>query len=333
MAKELADKMKEAADTLEQAKAQAAPSTQVSDANEVSEDGAADTGELPVWNCRVEGAPQDEQWTVGEIFGLVCEGPTASFNSTELSFKEKNKSGYELRILEVKQQTENKLDMIATTYVPKPHQFMALTIEDQGQPVVKVEPFNLQVKSLITDPQQKFIGPAAAIQMSYPLWIWLVLGAVILGSAFFGLFRINRRTQMRRVIEELKAHNTALGAFNQFNKDLRTLGRKHIFGDEKSWSEMKKQRYLENLDEIFRMYLLREFYVPALDWNSGLVVRTIAKQDKRKFQRYGTDLQKFLKELDRAKADVEKLQVHDCQQLTQMAKRVSQSIWRVRRAS
>ncbi len=333
MAKELADKMKEAADKLEQAKALAESSSQSpNDSSSSSSDDSA-SDDLPVWNCRVEGAPRDEQWTVGETFGLICEGPTASFQSTELSFKEKDKSGYELRVLEVQQQSENQLNLVATSYVPKPHKFAALTIEDQGQPVVKVEPFELQVKSLITDPEQKFIGPAGAIQMGYPNWIWVVLGVVVVGSAFFGLFRMNRRAQMRRVIEELKAHNTALGAFNQFNKDLRTLGRKHIFGDEKSWSDLKKQRYLENLDEVFRMYLLREFYVPALDWNSSLVVRTISKQDKRRFQRYGTDLQKFLKELDRAKTDAEKLQVHDCQQLTQMAKRVTQSIWRVRRAN
>lgn len=286
---------------------------------------------VPTWNCRVEGAPKSESWTVGEVFGLHCEGPSAEFYSTELTFKEEGKTGYELRVLEVVKQSENSLDLKATSYVPAVHQFQKLAIVDQKVVVVKVEPFTLPLKSVITNPEQKPFGPIMAMKMSYPMWIWIVLALILIGGAFFGLFRINRKAQMRKVIEELKQHNTALGAFNQFNKDVRTLGRQYIFGDEKSWNENKKQRYLESLDEVFRMYLLREFYVPALDWNSSLVLKTISIQDKKRYGIYGDHLQKFLKELDRARADSNKIQVHDCKQLTQMAKRVTQSIWKVRK--
>ncbi len=340
MAKEAANSLQEPAQRLKDLQKQTESASDkalqsVGDASltDSAKDGVQNNqnSDLPMWSCRVEGAPKDQQWTVGEIFNLVCDGPAAKFLSTELSFKEEKKSGYELRVLEVVKQTENELVMVATSYVPQPHKFEALFIQDQGESVVRVEPFNLPMKSVITDPQQKPFGPSGAVSLAYPVWIWIVLAVVLLATAFFGLFRMNRRAQMRRVIEELKQHNTALGAFNQFNKDLRTLGRKHIFGDEKNWNDLKKQRYLENLDQVFRMYLLREFYVPALDWSSGLVLRTVSKQDKRRYDRYGAELQKFLKELDRAKADVEKLQVHDCQQLTQMAKKVSQTIWRIRR--
>ncbi len=290
-----------------------------------------DLSGLPKWNCRAEGSPKDQQWTVGEIFGLVCEGPTVEFLSAELTFNAEELSGYEIKVLEVKEQTSNKLQMMATTYIPAKHDFKKLFILDQGKEVVAVEPFTLPVKSVIKNPQQQPYGPIGPFKLSYPFYLWIGLGVVLLAVVFFGLFRINRRAQMRRVIEELKQHNTALGAFNQFNKDVRTLGRQYIFGDKKGWTDQKKQRYLESLDEIFRMYLLREFYVPALDWNSGLVLKTISNQDKRRYSVYGEDLQKFLKELDRAREDSEKLQVHDCKQLTQMAKRVTQNIWKVRK--
>ena len=79
------------------------------------------------------------------------------------------------------------------------------------------------------------------------------------------------------------------------------------------------------------MYLLREFYIPALDWNSSHVVRSLSKEDKKRFNAYGSGLKKFLSELDRARKDSEKIQVHDCKQLTQMAKKVSQDIWKVRK--
>lgn len=298
----------------------------------VAENTPAKAPDVPQWNCRVEGTPRDQQWTVGETFDLVCEGPSAEFLSTELSFKEEGKTGYELRVLEVTKQTENALDMRVTSYVAKPHEFKKLYIMDQGEAVVGVDAFTLPMKSVITDPQQKAYGPAGPMSLAYPIWIWLVLGGVLLFGLFFGLFRMNRRAQMRRVIEELKQHNTALGAFNQFNKDVRILGRQYIFTETPGWPDLKKQRYLDQLDEIFRMFLLREFYIPALEWRSSLILKTISKQDKKKFAAYSDDLQSFLKEMDRAKQDVHKVQLHDCKQLTQMAKRVSQSIWKQRKA-
>lgn len=291
----------------------------------------SDGGALPTWNCRVDGTPADQQWTVGEVFYLLCDGPTTTFDSSELSFKEEEKTGYEIKVLEVTKQTNNSLEVRATSYIPAVHKFEKLMIYEGETAKAKVEPFQLPLKTIITDPQQKPYGPIAAMQMAYPMWIYIAVAAILVVGIFGGLFRMNRKAQMRKVIDELKAHNTALGAFNQFNKDLRTLGRQYIFGDKQGWSGSKKKSYIESLDGIFRMYLLREFYVPALDWSSNLVVKTIHKQDRKRYDRYGDDLQKFLKELDRAKTDVEKLQVHDCKQLTQMAKRVTQDIWKVRK--
>lgn len=292
-----------------------------------------DLSKLPTWNCRVEGKPKDQQWTVGEVFILNCEGPTTEILSTKLSFKEEGKSGYELRVLKVDKLSDNALIMQATSYVPTQHNFNKLFLLDQGTEVVKIEPFALSLKSVIKDPKQKLIGPIGPIKMAYPTWLWVVLASIVLITAFWGVFRLSRRRQMRKVIEELKQHNTALGPFNQFNKDVRTLGRQYIFGSEDSWSAQQKERYIESLDEVFRMYLLREFFVPALDWNTGLTLKTISKQDKKRYGRYGQDLQKFLKELDRARAESQKLRVHDCKQLTQMAKKVTQEIWKVRKVT
>jgi heme exporter protein D len=289
-----------------------------------------DINDLPKWNCRVEGTPQDEQWTVGEVFYLICNGPKAEFYSKEIGTKEKGKTEYHLKILDVKKQTPTSLEAQATTYVPQPHEFNKLFLTDQNVEVVRVEPFKLPVKSVIKQKGQKPYGPFFAMKLQYPFWIWLVLAAFVIVTLIFTLLRLNRRAQMKKVIDELKQHNTALGPFNQFNKDLRTLSRQYIFSDE-SWSEHKKLNYVERLDEIFRMYLLREFYIPALDWNSSLVVRSLSKEDKKRFPVYGGGLKKFLSELDRARKDSDKIQVHDCKQLTQMAKKVSQDIWKVRK--
>ena len=264
----------------------------------------AKAGGLPRWVCQVEGEPKDQQWTVGEIFRLSCEGPGVQFQSTNLSFSPAPNKGdqdtqaqkrgetqkgeprtqespYQLKILGVEQQRENSLEIKATSYVPKTHRFKAWVIKDQGKVVAEIEPFSLPVKTVITDPQQKPYGPAGAFSLGYPLYLWVILGGVLLLSLLWGLFWMGRQAQMRRVIEKLKEHNTALGAFNQFNKDVRLLGRQYLFGEEDSWPGEKKKNYVKTLDELFRMYLLREFYVPALEWTSSLMLKAIAKQDKK----------------------------------------------------
>lgn len=291
---------------------------------------AKDLSHLPTWNCRVEGGPKNQQWTVGETFHLKCDGPSAKFLSTDLQFKLPEKAQYQLRILETEKQSDNSLYLLVTSYNAGNHNLSDLYIMDQGEEVVKVEPLILQVKSVLEKPDQKPFGPIMAMKLTYPQWIWVVLLGVLVVTFLFSVFRLRRRIQMKRVIEELKQHNTALGAFNQFNKDFRQLGRHYIFGSEE-WSAEKKEKYIAGLDEVFRMYLLREFFVPALDWKSKLVLKTISHQDKKRFGVYGDELQKFINELDRAKSDTDKLRVHDCKQLTQMAKRVTQNIWKVRK--
>ena len=287
---------------------------------------------LPVWSCRVQGDPKEGQWTVGEVFGLHCEGPGAEFLSTQLHFRDSmGEIPYRLRVLKVLEESKNHLKMEATSYHPGRHSFQKLYIVDQGEEVVQVEPFSFLVKSIVQKPDQKPYGPIGAMKMAYPPWLWIVPVVFAVVGVFYLLFRWRRKAQMARVVRELMRHNTALGPFNQLNKDLRILGRKFLFDETKEWPESKKQSYIENLDQIFRMYLLREFYVPALDWSSTLVTKTLSRQDKLGYLHYGESLENFLEELDRAKKDSGKIKNHDCKQLTQMAKKVSQSIWNLRK--
>ena len=299
-----------------------------------SQDSAAkEAGQsLPFWTCQIESSPRDGEWTVGEIIPLSCEGPRVSFESTDLQFAHADPlQKYSLKILDVESQTENSLQLRATTYTPGANEFKATVLTDKGRPVLQVESMVIPTKSVIKSEDPKPFGPITAFKVGYPLWLWLGLAALILGILFLSVFRFRRKVQMKKVIDELQQHNTALGAFNQFNKDIRQLGRSYIFGEQKAWPEEKKQRYVQSLDEIFRMYLLREFFVPALDWDTNLTLRTLSSQDKKRFFRYGHDLKRVLQELDQAKKDTDKLKAQDCKQLTQMTTRVSQQIWKARK--
>ncbi len=292
-----------------------------------------DQSSLPLWNCRIEGEPKEGQWTVGEVFNLQCEGPGVEFLSTDLHFEGQEKIQYKLRILEVLEDSGHSLQLKITSYNPGRHRFEKLYIVDQGEEMVRVEPLEFQVKSVIKNPMQEAFGPVMAVKMAYPSWLWLAFVLPLVISVFCLLFWWRRKAQMFRVIQELKQHNTALGPFNQLNRDLRHLERQSDFRKKEEWSDSKKQSYIESLDQVFRMYLLREFYIPALDWNSGLVTKTLSRQDRHFYRHYGDPLKQFLKELDRAKRDFVKIKDQDCRQLTRMARKVSQSIWNLRRNS
>ena len=287
---------------------------------------------LPFWTCQIESSPRDGEWTVGEIIPLSCEGPSVAFESSELELAHADPlQKHSLKILEVNRQTENNLQLKVTTYTPGPNEFKATVLLDKGRPVLQVESLIIPTKSVLEKPDQKPYGPISALKLGYPVWLWISLVTVLIGLLFFVLFRLRRKVQMKKVIDELQQHNTALGAFNQFNKDIRQLGRNYIFGEQKAWPEEKKFRYVQSLDEIFRMYLLREFFVPALDWDSSLTLKTLSKQDKKRFFRYGHELKRVMQELDQAKKDSDKLKSQDCKQLTQMTARVSQQIWKARK--
>ena len=193
----------------------------------------------------------------------------------------------------------------------------------------------IPVKSVMdpAKPQKQPFGPIGPMKLSYPNWLWFSLLATVLLIIGWGVFSFRRREQKKKVLEELKKHNTALGPYNQFNKDLRNLGRSYIFSHHKKWQDGDVEKYVTNLDEIFRMYLLREFVIPALDWKTNLVVKQIKKSDKKRWSGYGDSLFKLLKELDRAQKDANKVKMEDCQQLTQIARRVTQNIWQSRKAN
>ncbi len=288
--------------------------------------------DLPLWSCKIQNTPKEPEWTVGELIDFHCEGPTVALESSELQFKHPPKAEYELKILSVNKQSDNQLELTVTSYNAGKHNLEKVILTDQGKELFKIEPIILPVKSVIEKPDAKPFGPIAALKMSYPAWTWISILIVVLLTVFFALFRLRRRSQMRKVLEALKEHNTALGAFNQFNKDIRLLSREYVFDKKGGWSKEQKEKYLVNLEQIFRMYMLREFIVPALDWNDRLLIKTISKQDKKYFKNYGPEMKKFLAEIHRAQGDQDKIQVHDCKQLTQMAQKITQVVWKVRRA-
>ena len=70
---------------------------------------------------------------------------------------------------------------------------------------------------------------------------------------------------MRKLTQELARHNTPLGAYPQFCKDLRALDRKYFT---LASGRGNPSQFIGELNQHFRMYLVREFLLPAHEWSS-----------------------------------------------------------------
>ena len=310
-------------------RAQTPPPPEVSDKAPAEEE---DINKIPTWNCRVDSQPAEGAFTVGEKFVLLCEGQAVSFgDSKKVHFQMPEALLYVIKVLSVDRLKSNEVILTATSYLKGQHKLQELVLVQDLEEKFNVRPFQLNIKSVIDNPEQKPYPPMGAVMMAYPFWFWFSGTSIFIIALCYGIFRLQRRAKRLKVLEELKRHNTALGPYNQLNKDLRTLTRRYSFSVKKKWDPILIERYVVSLDEIFRMYLLREFIVPALDWRTNLVVKEINKTDKKRFSSYGISLRKFLKELDRARKDIDKVDKEDCVQLTQMARKVSQTIWQQRR--
>lgn len=287
---------------------------------------------VPEWSCRVDSAPSDSKgFTVGERFTLLCEGERADFSKGDLFFQLPESLLYALRVLDVEEATSNKVVLTVTSYMAGSLDLKDLYFAEDGVEKFKVKPFALAIQSVIQNPEQKPFPPRTALRLGYPLWVKIAGGSLVFLFLLALFYRWYRKEQKQRTINNLRKHSSALGAYNQFNKDLRGVGRNYIFSSHKPWDQNQVKEYLEKLDTLFRMFILREFLVPANQWSSSAVVKEIKKYDKSRFPRYGSHLAKLLKELDRARKVEDQVSMEDCKQLTLLSRKVSQKIWLVRK--
>ena len=268
---------------------------------------------------------------MGEKFTLLCEGERVEFGQGKMHFQMPEELLYAIRILSMDKVTSNEVLMTATTYLVAQSQLKGVVFVEDGVEKFAVKPFRISSQTVIKEKREKPFPARVGAKMGYPSWLKYILGFILLIFILVFLFSLNRRAQRRGVLEKLQLHNSAIGGYNQYNKDLRALVRGNVVSEHKPWSLEQSQNYLEKLDELFRMFLLREFVVPATDWKSSLVVKEIHKNDKKRFPGYGKLLQQYLDELDRAAGAKNRVTMSDCQQLTLLGRKVSQKIWLARK--
>jgi hypothetical protein len=289
--------------------------------------------EIPVWSCEFKEFPQGpalNALTVGSKFTLNCHGdlPVQWAVGTPVTpvFPQKEQA-YSLAILENPRLEANQATFTVTGYKAGKHEpeYLRFVQGERGFEFVKPK---WEIQSVLKQGEQpQPYPPFGPWALGMPLWFLVALVAAALVSVYLVIRALRRRNQRRRMLDELKLHRTALTPLHQFYRDSRLLRRK--IHNARNVEELRK--ISEELNREFRLYVLRQFQIPALDWSDGEILGDLKKRHRHVYRHASETLKRTLRELFRMKGR-EGLLLHDVEQLHRMSLEAVEKLDSVREA-
>jgi hypothetical protein len=299
------------------------------------------------WICSTP--PLAQPLTVGQLFEVSCEGPSVSFQAGKLFLIPAKENAYALRLLKIREVTPasgaiNKVNFVATTYVASekgPLPVSGYMLSD-GTQSVSLSPLQLQSKSVITqdkNPERKPFGPFAPLTIAYPLWLWLFLAVVAAAFAAAIGYVLYRRVQRKKFLAELAGEISSLSPYNQFNKELRALGRMGVVTEQRPWSAERAKEMLAMLQSAINWYIAREFQIPAHRLATQSTLKSLSRLRARhlgpRFQSDEKEVATVLRELVRALKKPASVSLGEIQQLAELGRQSVERLnkWPFTRAS
>jgi hypothetical protein len=181
---------------------------------------------------------------------------------------------------------------------------------------------DLQVASVITpenNPEKKPAPPWGAIQLAWPLYVWVFIVALLGAFAVLCTLIVRKSLLRRRFLAELKTHETALSPYDQFNKDLRRLTR-DVPSDQAQWTLTRSQTFFVELNQSFRWYLARVLEFPVMTSRPSQVASAIQDFDKDLYKSMRRDLVLGLNEIGKAISAKSAPSLADVQQLSDLCR-------------
>lgn len=308
---------------------------------------------LTIWHCEVSQMDQPlESLTVGDRFRLSCEGPeiTPLGPQASIEFVEKD-DAYKLALLKIETSEKNKFVGQLTAYKPDKMEKKEFNIRD-GSSGFHADGIDLKITSVI-NPQQPPggpFGPWGPFELSYPLWLWFTFGfALIIMVTAIWLFlrRLSRAAQLRAEmtsnqlpLRPFYQHSpplnaaitlipvTALSPLNQLTKDLRKLAK--YFGAVRGTlaGEISPAQMGQALEEIFRLFLVRQFKVPAHAWSPSKVLRAIRRRQPKIWRDEGPRMERLFSELKRLREGASALSSQEYEQISEMMQTLAARVMR-----
>lgn len=280
---------------------------------------------------------KDQELTVGREFLLACEGEfPRDLQQDKLQLVLKPEHKYVLHLLGFEFRTPTVADVRVTSYVAGQFRFEDLQMTD-GVQAISLGPVQLQVESVLPPPEagqaaapQEPYGPIGPASMAVPVLYWAILASVLGLVALLVISKVYRIIQRKNMLERLRDHDSALTPLTEFHQSFRRLQRSNtvFFGKDASRAEIEE--VLVETHKMFKLFLTRQFRVPAFEWSERLVMKDIKKYHRDVYVESGEALAKLFHEYahafkDKAQltsTDVLNLATH-CRILVEKMERVS----------
>lgn len=288
----------------------------------------------------------DNQLTVGREFLFVCEGEfPRDLNQEKLELVKTPEMKYQIQLLGFEFRSPTQADVKVTSYVVGQQKFeqlqltdgtYSLNLGDQAFGVITViTPEEIQKQKELfgeagaTENPATFSGepvqnPAAPqgqgqgaqikpypamgpVEISLPTVYW-ASGLALLGLILVLIsFKVFRKIQRANLLERLKQYDSAQTPAQEFHSSFRRFQRTNqvFYGQEVSSEEV--QSAVQTAAKAFRIYLTRQFQVPALEWSAKLILQNLRKYHVAVYQEHHAAISKLLVEYALAEQDLSKL--------------------------
>lgn len=277
-------------------------------------------------SCKVEKILQikdQPNLTVGEKFKLQCDGAWPKMDPAKLELRLDEADKNKLKFFDFNSTSATSADLIVTSYVVGKHEFKAAQLVDSQNSVLlndlKFEVVSVQnPKEPIKEPFSPQ-GPLTFFPWSFVFAV-VLLASLVLAAVAFQMFRRRHRSKL---MQQVDAKVFQYPPVPEFYRLVRQLQRHHLFLTDPKvpTGDTNLVELLQQFDEHFRVFITRVYRLPAHSDPSKKVLSELNERGKMDPILFA-ELQKTLRELDRAKAVPERITGADLAQLLRLMKNV-----------
>lgn len=276
-------------------------------------------------SCTVENT---KDLTVGKPFDVYCASSApdqwSGITPDNATLKIADADKYKIKLLKLDYPNKDQAHLVVASYKVGSHNLAGLQLMG-GDHVVSLSPIPFSVVSVIDQqpPPEEPYAARGPLKLSLPIWYWLVLAAVIVFFAGIVAYRVWERSKKKKLLEKMHIFETAQTPFFQFHQSIRKALREIGFAVEGNDNSDLLSSAVKTVDEAYRIYLARTFFVPTMDWSEKHILSDLKKNYSRVYAEQRDGFKKSLAELSRAQAVLlrkEKLSTKDVEQLLKLVR-------------
>jgi hypothetical protein len=268
--------------------------------------------------------------TVGEVFTLACQSDSLNLNPSQAQIfletegpKDKKISDpYSLKLLKADIDPQGKWILQVVSYKVGEYKQVPFQLSD-GVNTLVIKDVQFQVESVVDpkNPPKGPLGPFGPLLTEFP---WGALGVLLIFvfALFLAIiFKGIRVVKIKRLKERMKQYDSPQTPVPQFYAEMRKLQREIDFAHQGQISGASAIPYLKKFEYALKLYLVRQFEVPAFEFKISLILNEFRKR----YTWFGEDMHNqlgvLLRELEKAQNHESAVTTQDVHQLFKNLKR------------